>query len=212
MALAVGAAATTAFGQSEGELSPRERLRQRYQRGRESSSDLSEPTRKIGSDNPEDRLEAVRTLATSDDPKAVSYLLGAVSDPDMRVRIKAIDELGNRTTKEATLVLVQLLFLRETEPVLQQRALAALGKIADPRSTQPICEFLARDLDPSTRGTAIFALGEIGDESALDVLAKLAANGDDPIARRLADEAGLKIKHRVPPPIELPVLTEDRER
>ena len=73
--------------------------------------------------------------------------------------IKAIDELGNRMAKEATPMLVQQLFLRETEAFVQQRVLAALGKIADPRSTKPICEFLERDLDPSTRGTAVFALG-----------------------------------------------------
>ena len=211
--LAVTVTTATAVAQSDdrGET-PRERLRQRYGRNREGTSDISEDLRRIRSGDPEERLEATRALGASEDPKAVQYLLGAASDSDLRVRLKAIDELGNRMATEATPLLVQQLFLRETEPIVKQRVLAALGKIRDPRSTQPICEFLARDLDPSTRGTAIFALGEIGDKGALDVLADLAANGTDPTACRLADEAARKINHKAPPPLELPALAEDRKR
>jgi len=211
-ALVLAITTATALAQSDPGVGTRDSLRRRYDRGRESSSDLGDLTRKIRSDDPGERLEAARALGASDDPKAIEHLLGAASDSDMRVRIKAIDELGNRMAKEATPMLVQQLFLRETESFVQQRVLAALGKIADPRSTQPICEFLARDLDPSTRGTAIFALGEIGDGTAFDVLADLAENGDDPTASRLAGEAIRKIKHKVPPPLELPVLAEEPRR
>jgi HEAT repeat protein len=210
--LAVNITTATALAQSDRGETPRERLRQRYGHNREGTTDISEDLRRIRSDNPEERLEATRTLGASEDPKAVQYLQGAASDSDLRVRLKAIDELGNRMAKEATPLLVQQLFLRETEPIVQQRVLAALGKIRDPRSTQPICEFLARDLDPSTRATAIFALGEIGDERALHVLADLAADGTDPTARRLADEAARKINHKAPPPLEIPALAEDRKR
>ena len=210
--LAVTVTTTTAVAQSDRGETPRERLRQRYGHNREGTTDISEDLRKIRSEDPEERLEAVRTLGASEDPKAVQYLLGAASDSDLRVRLKAIDELGNRMATEATPLLVQQLFLRETEPIVKQRVLAALGKIRDPRSTQPICEFLARDLDPPTRGTAIFALGEIGDEGALNVLVDLAANGTDPTVCRLADEAARKINHKAPPPLELPALAEDRKR
>ncbi len=70
------------------------------------------------SEDPEERLQAARALGASEDAKAVQYLLGAVSDSDLRVRLKAIDELGNRMATEATPLLVQQLFLRETEPGL----------------------------------------------------------------------------------------------
>jgi HEAT repeat protein len=203
---------TTAAAQSDRGEKPRDRLRQRYGQNRESTSDISEDLRRIRSEDPGERLEAARALGASEDPKAVQYLLGAASDSDLRVRLKAIDELGNRMATEATPLLVQQLFLRETDTIVKQRVLAALGKKRDPRSTQPICEFLARDLDPSTRGTAIFALGEIGDKGALDVLADLAANGTDPTACRLADEAARKINRKAPPPLELPALAEDHKR
>jgi HEAT repeat protein len=127
----------------------------------------------------------------------------------MRVRIKAIDELGNRRATDATPLFVQQLFLRETDPAMRQRVLVALGKIGDPRSTRPICDFLSRELDTSTRGTAIFALGEIGDEQALGVLTKLANDPADPVTSRLAEEARRKITNREPPTVELPSLAED---
>jgi len=208
--LAVTVTPATALAQADRGATSRERLRQRYENNRQGSKDISEEILKIRSEDPEKRLEAARTLGASDDPKAIQYLLGAASDSDLRVRLKAIDELANRKATEASPFLVQQLFLRETEPIVQQRVLAALGKIRDPRSAEPICEFLARDLDPATRGTAIFALGEIGDKGALDVLAALAAKGDDPVARRLADEAVRKINDKAPAPLDIPALVEDR--
>jgi HEAT repeat protein len=192
-------------------LGPRERLKQRYSGAREGSGDNADAIRMLRSDKPEERLQAVLTLAGSDDPNAVTHLLSAAADSDLRVRVKAINELGNRRASEATPVLVQQLFLRETTPVVHQRVLAALGKIGDTVATQPICEFLSRDLDPSTRGSAIFALGEIGDDAALDVLSDVVARGD-PTTSRLADEAVRKIKHQTQAPVEIPMLSGDRAR
>lgn len=187
----------------------RDRLRQRYSPNKSGSGDLGEALRKLRSDRPDERLEGARLLAASDDPKTVEHLLSAATDADMRVRIKAIDELGNRRATDATPLFVQQLFLRETDTSMRQRVLVALGKIGDPRSTQPICDFLSRELDVPTRGTAIFALGEIGDEQALGVLTKLASDPADPITSRLAEEARRKITQREPPTVEIPSLAED---
>jgi hypothetical protein len=209
--VALLAAPSSAPAQATGETA-RERLRDRYRPGRDDSGNVSEAARKLRSENLAERLEAIRMLAGSSDPKSVDYLLAAASDADIRVRVKAIDELGNRRVSDATPLFVQQLFLRETDPAIQQRVLAALGKIGDPRSTKPICDFLSRDLDASLRGTAIFALGEIGDRTALDVLTRLAANATDPVTSRLADEAARKITHRAPRPVELPSLADDRAR
>ena len=209
--LVIGIVAATAGARAqEPTLGGRETLRDRYRNRGSGGGNVSEGARKLRSDNVSDRLEGIRVLAEADDPKAVEYLLSAASDGDIRVRIKAIDELGNLRATDATPLFIQQLFLRETEPAVQQRVLAALGKIGDPRSTRPICDFLSRDLDPSTRGTAIFALGEIGDSTALEVLTRLAANQQDPVTSRLADEAARKITHRAPQAIELPFLAEDR--
>ncbi len=202
------AAATDALAQSP-DGTPRERLTDRFRNNRDTGN-VGEAARKLQSDELTERLEGVRMLSASDEPKAAEYLLAAASDGDIRVRIKAIDELGNRRFTDATPLFIQQLFLRETEPAVQQRVLAALGKIGDPRSTKPICDFLSRDIDTPTRGTAIFALGEIGDEKALGVLTRLASNSDDPTTSRLADEAARKITQRPPKPVELPFLAGER--
>jgi HEAT repeat protein len=207
--LLASAGASAQTGPPDQQQSSRERLQQRYRPNKGGAGDLGEALRKLRSDRPDERLEGARMLASSDDPKSLEHLLTVATDTDMRVRIKAIDELGNRRATDATPLFVQQLFLRETDPAMRQRVLVALGKIGDPRSTRPICDFLSRELDPSTRGTAIFALGEIGDEKALAVLTKLANNPTDPITSRLAEEARRKITNRGPPTVEIPSLAED---
>jgi HEAT repeat protein len=209
--LAVTTLAPGAAAQDARDETPRDRLRQRYDSAR-SRSNLDDAIRKIRSDEPDTRLEGARSLGASRDPKVIEHLIGATADTDLRVKIKAIDELGNMRAAEATPVLIQLLFLRDTETALQQRVLAALGKIGDRRATAPVAEFLSRDLDPAIRGTAIFALGEIGDPAGLDALARLAATAGDPDTQRLADEATRKIKHRAPPPVVIPALAEGGAR
>ncbi|MCX8071077.1 MAG: HEAT repeat domain-containing protein [Candidatus Binatia bacterium] len=165
------------------------------QRNKAQSGSFDEHIRKLNNADPDVRFEAVRQLANSRDKKAVEYLIQSVGDPDVRVRAKAIEALGEMRAADATQVLVQQLFLRTSEPALKQRILAALGKIGDPRAARPLLEFLQLDLDLATKGTAIYALGEIGSVEALDVLQQLANTEQDPTLRRLAQEATAKIEY-----------------
>jgi HEAT repeat protein len=194
------------FGQEDG---PRARLRDRYRKP-ESGQKLSDSVRKLKGDDPEERLEAIRTLGGIDDPKAVESLVGAASDPDMRVRIKAIDTLGQVRAKEATSLLIQQLFMRDTDLGTKQRILASLGRIGDTRATGPIVDFLARNVDPAVRGNAIFALGDIGDPAALPSLEAMAKDGADPTLRGLAAQAARKIRTRPTPAVVPPALAVDR--
>jgi HEAT repeat protein len=130
----------------------------------------------------------------------------------MRIRIKTIDTLGNMHAKEATPLLVQQLFLRDTELATKQHILAALGKIGDPRATAPLLDFVARDIDPAVRGNAVFALGDIGDHEALAPLEALARDGRDDNLRRLAQEAVRKIRERPAPDVVPPALVVDQRR
>ena len=127
----------------------------------------------------------------------------------MRIRVKAIDTLGQIRAKEATPLLVQQLFMRDIDLGTKRRILACLGKIGDPRATEPIVDFLARDIDPAVRGNAIFALGDIGDRAALPPLENLARDGHDEVLRRVAEEAIRKIRDRPSPPIVPPALAVD---
>jgi len=57
---------------------------------------LDEALRNFNSDDLPTRLEGVEQLGHSDDEaKAVGYLLQAANDPDMAIRLKAIDVLGS---------------------------------------------------------------------------------------------------------------------
>jgi len=173
-------------------------MRQRYQRGQKSTTSIDESVRNLGSEDAEKRLQAVKSLGTSDDAKAIEYLISALGDQDMRVQAKSVDMLGEMRATDATQVLIQQLFLKTTEPQMKQRILAALGKIGDARATKPIMEFLLRDLEPATRGTAIFALGDIGSPEALETLGQISETDDDPTVRRLAAEAAHKVRqHQV---------------
>ena len=212
LVLAVGvlfpilAAAQTPFDQKQPSQS--QRLRDTYQKPQDTQK-LSDAVRKLKSDDPDDRIEGVGMLASVNDPKAVEYLLAAASDPDMRIRVKAIDVIGQVKAKEATPLLVQQLFMRDTDLGTKRRILASLGKIGDSHATGPIVDFLARDVDPAARGNAIFALGDIGDPDAIKPLEAIANDGD-PQLRGLATEAIRKIKDRPAPTVVPPALANDR--
>lgn len=160
------------------------------------SSDLDESTKNLRDDDAAVRLEAVKSLAASQDKKAIEHLIEATADVDPRVKIKAIDALGTLRAADATPVLVQVLYMRESEPWLKQRVLVSLGKIGDSRSARPITDFLSRDTDLATRGTAIFALGEIGDPNSVGDLKRIGENSSDETVQRLVRDAIGKIEQR----------------
>src|SRR5439155_1578417 len=116
-ALAFAQDSIVPFGQED---SPRAHLRDRYRKP-ENSQKLSDSVRKLKSEDVEERLDAIRTLGQIDDPKATEALVAAASDLDMRVRIKAIDALGHVKAKDATPLLVQQLFMRDTDLGTTQR-------------------------------------------------------------------------------------------
>jgi HEAT repeat protein len=188
----------------------RGRLRDRV-RSPQTSQKLDENIRKLESDDAEKRIEGIRGLGELNDPKGFEYLAAAVNDPDPRIRIKAIDTLGHMRAKDAVPLLVQRLFMRDTDAGTTQRILAALGKIGDARATGPIVDFLSRDVDAAIRGNAIFALGDIGDAAALPPLEAVAAkSGEDDVLRGLALEAIRKIRERPAPAVVPPALAVDR--
>ncbi len=152
----------------------------------------------LGDADPRVRVEALRKLRDVNDPEADFLLIRSISDPDTRVRVKAIDILGSRGNKDAVAPMCQLLFLRSTEPVVKMHVAAALGRIGDPRATKPLIQYLYEATDERSRGTAVFALGEIGDHSATDVLTTAATEDPSSTVRRLAQQAIQKINGEIP--------------
>jgi HEAT repeat protein len=176
------------------------------------SDDVDEFARELREPDPVRRLEAVKQLATQKDEKAVELLIEATADQDLRVRLKAIECLGNAKASAAIPVLIQSLYLSETEPWFKQKVLVALGKIGDNRAAQPISDFLSRDVDTPTLGTAVYALGEIGDQSALEDLERIVEKSDQPTIQRVARDAIAKINQKqINPEVELRALRNDED-
>lgn len=175
------------------------------------SDDLTdEMAAELHNEDPAVRLFAVKQLSISKDEKAVEYLIEACSDTDTRVRLKAIDSLGNMRATGATPSLVQILYLRESEPWLKQRVLVALGKIGDSRAARPVADLMSRETDLRTVGTAIFALGELGDTTSIKRLEAMAEKSDNATIDRIAADAVAKINRRkINPEIEILALRPD---
>jgi HEAT repeat protein len=193
-----GDAQFLSHGEQVGTQLSGDRARDRINKQKKGAN-ITEWVRRLSNDRPETRLEAVKSLGDSKDPKAIEHLLGATADVDIRVKIKAIEYLGDLRATDATPILVQQLFLREVNLGVKQKVLIALGKIGDPRGAEPIMEFLKRDLDEPTTGVALFALREVGNDSVLAFLDDFSDDGESPALRRLATEAAKNIRHRLSP-------------
>jgi HEAT repeat protein len=152
--------------------------------------------------DPNVRVTELKKLRDLQDPKVNKILIRALSDPDIRVRMKAIDILGARGANEAVGPLSQMLFLRTTEPVVKLHVVAALGRIGDAAGALPVMQYLREERtsgdNPQDCGTAVFALGEIGSDSATPLLTKVIASDQSPMVRRLAREALEKIDGELP--------------
>jgi hypothetical protein len=146
-------------------------------------------------ESPDDgrRLEVMDDLGRSTDPRAITYLLKAIDDPDPRIQAKAIDYLGIRRATDATPVLIRKLFLTGAPSAMRQHILSALGKIGDPSASRPILDFATQETSADVRGTAVYALGEIGDQTIQEDLKRLGNDEADPRVKQLVDEALVKM-------------------
>lgn len=152
--------------------------------------------------DPNVRVQELKKLRDLQDPEVNKILINSLSDPDIRVKVKAVDLLGARQANEAVGPMSQLLFLRSTEPFVKLHVTAALGRIGDARGALPVMQYLeeqkASGDDERARGTAVFALGEIGNEKATEMLTQVVANDKSEMVRRLAQEALQKIDGELP--------------
>ncbi len=166
--------------------------------GKDAADSIRDAKRKYNDADPRVRVQGLESLRYVDSPDVNSILFRGLSDPDVRVRIKAIDVLGARGSTDAVPQMAQDLFLRETPAVEKLHLVAALGRIGDERGAMPIIEYLKDTDDEASRGTAVFALGEIGNPSANDILIKTVSDDSSPMVRKLAREALEKIDGELP--------------
>jgi HEAT repeat protein len=148
--------------------------------------------------DPNVRVSELIRLRPLQDPEVNPILMQAMSDPDIRVKMKAIDILGAREANDAVPEMSQMLFLRSTEPIVKLHLVAALGRIGDTDGALPIMQYLGEDQDEKARGTAVFALGEIGSDKATPLLREVADEDHSTMVRRLAKEALEKVDGELP--------------
>ena len=148
--------------------------------------------------DPTVRVTELERLRFLQDPEVNQILTNSISDPDVRVKIKAIDILGAREANDAVTPMSTMLFLRSTEPIVKLHLVAALGRIGDTQGALPVMQYLGEDQDERGRGTAVFALGEIGSDKATPLLNAVVAQDQSPMVRRLAKEALQKVSGGMP--------------
>ncbi len=148
--------------------------------------------------DPAVRVSELVKLRYLQDPEVNPILMNSMSDPDARVKIKAIDILGAREANESVPPMSSMLFLRSTEPIVKLHLVAALGRIGDAQGVMPIMQYLGQDEDERGRGTAVFALGEIGSDKAVPLLNTVVAQDQSQMVRRLAQEALQKVSGQLP--------------
>jgi hypothetical protein len=188
----------TGQGERVGNQLSGDRVRDRVNR-QQKGANITEWVRRLKNDRPETRLEAVKSLGTSKDPKAIEHLMTATADTDIRVKNKAIEYLGNLRATDATPILVQQLFLRDVSQGIKHKILVALGKIGDPRGAEPIMEFLKRRLDMNVKAVAIRALSDVGNDNVLAFLDDVSRTDPSQPLRQLAADAAVSIRHRLSP-------------
>ncbi len=159
---------------------------------------IRDATKDLDDASPKVRIDALNKLRFVQGDKAIDLLLRGLSDPDVRVKVKAIDILGARQITDAVPSMCQFLYLRSTEPVVKLHIAAALGRIGDARGVLPVTQYLGESSEERARGTAVFALGELGDSRANDALTKTATDDSSPRVRQLAQEALEKIQGELP--------------
>ena len=148
--------------------------------------------------DPTVRVSELEKLRWLQDPEVNQILTTSMSDPDVRVKVKAIDILGARESNEAVPTMSSMLFLRSTEPIVKLHLVAALGRIGDAQGAMPVMQYLGEDQDERGRGTAVFALGEIGSDKAAPLLNEVVAEDQSAMVRRLAKEALQKVNGELP--------------
>ena len=134
------------------------------------------------------RREAVDKLDAISADEARPYLLQALGDTDVEVRVRAARSIGRHRIADATPQLVAL--VENPEPRLREAAVEAIGLLralrpdADARALGALERALG-DAEPSVRQAALSAIGRLDRDQAQPVTVALAARLDD-------DNAGVR--------------------
>jgi len=134
-----------------------------------------DPTQLLKDENEAIRLDAVRTLKFSHDPRAISALVEALTDASLKVKAEAVQAIVKLGEQAAGPVIRMLNDAMDEGDYLTARfAAKALGEIGD-RSISSVLVELLRSDDRFVACEAILALARLGETKAVpDLIALLA--------------------------------------
>jgi TolB-like protein len=158
-------------------LTVQDRISRRIIEGLAGGEAPLDPTQLLKDENDEIRLDAVRTLKFSRDPRALPALVEALRDQSLKVKAGAVDAVV-QWAEEATGPVIQILHdaLDERDHLTARFSAKALGLIGD-RSISSILIDLLKGNDTFVACEAALALGRLGEHKAV---ADLTAMLDDP--------------------------------
>jgi serine/threonine protein kinase/TolB-like protein len=133
-----------------------------------------DPTQLLKDESEEIRLDAVRTLKFSHDPRALSALVEALTDASLKVKAEAVQAIVS-LGEQATGPVIRLLndAADEADYLTARFAAKALGLIGDRSISSVLVELLGSD-DKFVACEAALALGRVGESKAVpDLIALL---------------------------------------
>ncbi len=136
----------------------------------------------MGSENLVVREDMVAFGKQYDDELVVlDALHKALDDPSARVRLRAVESLGELSSPESVQFLLKA--LEDNDDRVRKEAVDALGRIGDPQAVGALMAYIeSRRLDGEIPLNAIWALGNIADPTPLSLLMELRDNSDPYVA------------------------------
>lgn len=171
--------------------------------------------RKLRSTNRDVRRQAVEKLGKVKNARSVEWLVVALMDEDLQVRLKVeqvlnkIDPNWTKLERCGNVIPMLLTELNDNKSSVRSRAAAALGKIGDARAVEPLIKALVNN--PSwVRWDVAIALGKIGDERAVEPLINALKKDTASNVRKCIVQALGKIKSkRIVEPLVAALMDKD---
>ena len=154
-------------------LAIQDRISQRIISGLSGGQVAIDPTLLLKDENEEIRIDAVRTLKFSHDPRALPALVDALRDASLKVKaeaVQAIVKMGEQATGPVITLLKDA--MDEGDHLTARFAAKALGEIGD-RSISSVLVELLRSDDRFVACEAVLAIGRLSETKAVPDLIEL---------------------------------------
>ncbi len=171
-------------------LAIQDRISQRVIAGLSGGQAPLDPTHLLKDENEAVRLDAVRTLEFSHDPRALAALVEAVRDPSLKVKAEAVDGVV-KLGAQATGPVIRLLndAIDEADNLTARYAAKALGLIGDRSISSVLVELLTSE-DKFVACESALALGRLGEVRAVPDLIGMLDQGNGNIRFAAAEALG----------------------